>query len=72
MPSPSPRGFTMTRHAHRLSVSRAQLLLQYLLALEFGAAEREPSSACEDDGFARGAEADECPAIQPQHAWTAS
>jgi hypothetical protein len=41
MPGPSPHGFAMTRPADRTSVSPAQLLLQYLLALELGAAEME-------------------------------
>jgi hypothetical protein len=45
MHGPNPRGFAMTRCTDRVPVSRAQLLLQYLLALEFGAAELEQSPA---------------------------
>ena len=45
MPSPSPRGFAMMRLAAPVSVSRAQLLLQYLLALEVGGTGFEPGPA---------------------------
>ena len=44
MPSVSPRGLAM-RRAQGAPVSRAQLLLQYLLALEVGVAERETATA---------------------------
>jgi hypothetical protein len=44
MPSPNPSSLARTLRADCVSVSGAQLLLQYLLALEVGAAESE---ACE-------------------------
>jgi hypothetical protein len=44
MTGSAPDGFVMTRRADRASVSRAQLLLQYLLALESDAAESEASA----------------------------